>query len=1179
MNKEEKKKFAHLHLHTHYSLLDGLGKIPEILDKAKEYGMESVAITDHGVMYGAIEFYKEAKKREIKPIIGCEMYVAPRGHLDKTPRIDAENYHLILLAKNEEGYKNLLKLVSIAHLDGYYYKPRVDKELLKKYHKGLIAMSACMHGEVPKAILSGNIVHAEKIALEYKEIFGEGDFYLEVQHHPSLPDQAIVNKALVEISKKTGISLVATKDTHYINPEDKEAQEVLICLQTGVTVENKDRMVIEGDLSFPDEKTMREYFFDIPEAVDNTSKIAEKCNLDLKLGELFLPDFPIPEGYTLEKYLKRLCYVGCLKKFGGEETEEKTSDGDLEKKVLQKIDKNVLERLNYEMGVVNKSGFAGYFLIVADFVNWAKNNKVLVGPGRGSAAGSMVAYVLDITNLNPLDYDLLFERFLNPERISAPDIDMDFADDTRGKVIEYVTERYGKDHVAQIITFGTMAARMAVRDTGRVLGFTYNEVDRVAKLIPMSMSLSEAIENTQELKELYNGDLRIRKMLELTKKLEGVARHASTHAAGVVISREPLVEYVPLQRATKGDISTVTQYSMNYLEPVGLLKMDFLGLANLSIMGNAIRIIKKVYNMDIDLNNLPLDDEATYKTLQRAETTGVFQLESDGMKRYLKELKPTVFEDIIAMCALYRPGPLAAGFVDMFVRRKNGKEKITYDHPDMEPILKTTYGVTVYQEQVMQISQKLAGFTGGQADTLRKAIGKKIATLLAKMEKEFIDGCKKNKISDKVAGKIWNDWQGFAEYAFNKSHSACYAMIAYQTAYLKTHYPEAFMAALMTSDKSDLDRIAKEIGECKDMGIQVAAPDINESFMNFAIVPGEKKIRYALSAIKNVGEGPIGTIEEARKKEGKFTSLEDFVKRTAGDEINKKTLESLIKCGAIDCLGKKRSQLLASLDQILNYAQSIKKNRNAGQIDIFGTIGNEPDGFDRIELANIDEVSDKQKLDWEKELIGIYVSSHPLDPYREVLSKAGRTTVSINEKDEGKDVKLAGVIIKIQKIITRSKEPMLFVTIEDLQGTIELLVFPKTLSSDPAFWQEGKVILINGKISNKDGVPKMLVDKFEEFNPALVNVYKTEIGKEERKNNEMVIIKLGEGADVELLNRMKRIFFKHEGTKGVILCFGKESGCKKVKTSFKIRFDSYFKNDLRTVLGYEPEFSEIVFSK
>jgi len=834
------KKFVHLHVHTHYSLLDGMGKIPNLLDRAKELGMDSIAITDHGVMYGALEFYQEAKLRGIKPILGMEAYVAPRSHDLKQPKLDTDSYHLTLLAKNKQGYLNLMKLSTIGHLDGYYYYPRIDKKLLKEYNEGIIALSGCLSGEVARSALSGNDSKALKAVEDYKNIFGD-DFYIEVQHLPGEEDQEIANKKLFELGKKTGTKIVATKDVHYVNKDDREAHDILICVQTGKTVEDENRLKMDTDLSLASGDEMADAFKNNPEVITNTIEIAKKCSVEIELNQILIPPFKLPSGETPNSYLEKLCHEGLEKRY---------------QKKITDISKEVIDRLDYELGVIERTGFAPYFLIVADFVNYAKDQGILVGPGRGSAAGSLVSYVLNITDLDPLEFNLLFERFLNAERISMPDIDMDFADDRRGEVIEYVIQKYGADHVAQIITFGTMAAKAAVRDVGRAMGLSYGDVDKIAKLIPFGLHLIEAIESSPELKNLYRNDETVKKLIDFAMKLEGVARHASTHAAGVVISPQPLVNYVPLQKAVKGNTSIVTQFAMGDLESMGLLKMDFLGLSNLTIIGGALEIIEAVEHVNIDIETIPMEDKETFKLLSRGGTTGVFQLESDGMKRILKDLKPTVFEDIIAVVALYRPGPMQ--WIDDFIKRKHGKSHVKYIHPTLENALKETYGIPVYQEQVMQIAKDVAGFSGPQADTLRKAMGKKIATLMKKQKQLFIDGAIKNGLSKELAQKIFDMMEDFAQYGFNKSHAACYAMIAYRTAYLKAHYPNCFMAALLTSDQNNMDRVTIEVSECERMGIEVLPPDVNESFGGFSVVPGTSNIRFGLSAIKNVGQAQIG---------------------------------------------------------------------------------------------------------------------------------------------------------------------------------------------------------------------------------------------------------------------------------------------------------------------------------
>ncbi len=1050
------QKFIHLHVHTHYSLLDGMCKVPQLLDKAKEYGMEACAISDHGVMYGAIEFYKEAKARGVKPLIGCEMYLAPRKLSDKSGKIDTRPNHLVLIAKNKKGYENLMKLSTIAHLEGYYYKPRIDKEVLAKHAEGLVATSACMQGEITSKLRNGDEKGAKEALKYYQGLFGE-DFYLELQYLGGIKDQVEANELVKNFAKKYKVPMVATNDVHYINKDDADAHDALLCIQTGKLVTDEDRMKMDCDVSFTPPAEMAEAFKDVPEALENTVKIAEKCNLEIELGKILIPKFDVPEGETPKSYLEKLIQEKIHGKY-------------------PKITGEIKERLDYEMGVIEKMGYESYFLIVWDFVRWAKERGIIVGPGRGSAAGSIVAYILNITELDPLDYDLLFERFLNPDRISMPDIDMDFADDRRGEVIEYVTEKYGKDHVAQIITFGTMAARNSIRDTGRVLGMAYGEVDVIAKLIPQFTHLGDAIRNVPQLNGMYRTDERVKKLLDLALKLEGVARHSSTHAAGVVISKAPLVTYTPLQKAVKGDIATNTQYEMHALEDLGVLKMDFLGLSNLTILKNALRIIKKVYGKEIKLEEMPLDDKKTYKLLSRGETTGVFQFESAGMKRYIKKLKPTQFEDIVAMVALYRPGPMQ--FIDEFIDRKQGKKKITYTHPSMENALQNTYGVIVYQEQVMQISKDMAGFTGGEADTLRKAMGKKIAKLMKKMRELFIKGAVKNGVSKKMAEKIFDDFEHFAQYAFNKAHAACYAMIAYWTAYLKAYYPEAFMAALMTSDFSNIDRIAIEIDECRSMGIEVLPPNVNESFLEFAVMKEKAQIRFGLRAVKNVGAGIIEAILEARENVGRFKSVEDFAKRVNSREINKKVMEALIKSGAMDDFGE-RGTLLFNLEKILEFASKSQRHEQNGQIDLFGGNGVE---MPPLKLARpAFETGSKEKLAWEKELLGIYISEHPIDEYQSKIDSLGYSKLSVLKEDSSKEVKVACVVSTIQKILTRNKESMLFARVEDKSGSGELVVFPKILAEYSRFFEVGRLIIVSGKVNTKDGEAKILVDNVQDI--------------------------------------------------------------------------------------------------
>ena len=1053
-------KFTHLHLHSHYSLLDGLPKIDEILDYIKSQGMDSVALTDHGVLYGAVEFYKKAKARGIKPIIGCEVYQAFEKMEQKRPNIDNKRYHLILLVKNEEGYKNLVKLVTEAHLKGFYYKPRVDDDLLSEHSQGLIALSACLQGKIPQLILGKKIKEAEKTARKYQEIFGKDNFYLELQHHPGIPEQEKVNKVLISFSKKLNIPLVATNDCHYLRKDDAEVQDILMLINTGSDPNDPERLTMKADdFSVREPQEMIKDFKDVPEAIYNTQKIAERCNFEFKLGEVKLPYYPLPEEEEPNQYLKKLCYQG------------------IEKRELKK-DKEIIDRLEDELSVIKKTGFAPYFLIVQDFVNWAKENRIVVGPGRGSAGGSLVAYLLNITNINPLKYNLLFERFLNPGRTKTlPDIDLDFTDRRRDEVINYVAQKYGRDKVAQIITFGTMASRAVVRDVGRALNYNYSFCDKIAKLIPFGYSLDETLAKIREFRELYQSDPKIEKLVDFAKKLEGCARHASTHACGVVISKEPLDEIVPLQFPTQNDQNIVTQYEMHAIEDLGLLKMDFLGLKNLTIIEDTLNKIYAIRHEKVDIENIPLDDKQAYKLLQKGDCIGVFQLESEGMRRYLKQLKPTEFEDIIAMVALYRPGPMA--LIPDYIAGKYKKKKVEYLHPKLKSILESTFGIPVYQEQVMKIAQGLAGFTLTEADVLRKAMGKKIKSLLLAQKKKFIEGCKKNEIPESISQKIWHWFEPFAHYSFNRSHAAAYATIAYQTAYLKVHYTLEFMASLLTSEKANIERIGFLMEECKRMGIEVLPPNLNESFRYFSVIPKENKIRFGLAAIKNVGENVVEEIVKERKEKGHFQSIEDFVSRVPIKVLNKKSLESLIKTGTFDKFGE-RKKLLNNLELLLEYSRESKKNKFNGQKGLF-------DGLNKnchktaFKLMDSEKASQIEKLRWEKELLGIYVSGHPLDNFKKNFWQMALPINQITHKLVGKTVKVCGVISGIKKIITKTGKPMLFFNLEDKFSKIEVVNFPSVIERNPEAFQENKIVLVSGRIDNKDDTPKLICETIEEI--------------------------------------------------------------------------------------------------
>lgn len=1125
--------FVHLHVHSHYSLLDGLGKIPDLVSRCKELGMDTIALTDHGVMYGAIEFYKECQKQGIKPIIGTEMYISPRKMTDKESGIDSKPYHLVLLCKNHTGYQNLLKIVTTAHLEGYYYRPRVDKEYLKKHAEGLIALTACGGGEIPKASLSGSKEKLIKTIKEYQDIFGD-DLYLELQHHPEFADQVKINQKLKAIAKELNIPLVATNDAHYIHEDDKEAHEVLLAVQTGKDYDDENRMTLkEFNLSLipPDEMTKN--FADVPDAIENTRKIADMCNLEIELGQTILPKFPVPEKETAKSYLEKLCHEGAKNRYG-------------------KISPEVKERLDYELSVIEKCHFEDYFLMVSDYVNFAKDSGILVGPGRGSAAGSIVAYVLEITDLDPLYYELLFERFLNPERISPPDIDLDFADDRRAEVIQYIMKKYGADHVSQIITFGVMKARMAIRDVARALGMSYEDGDRIAKLIPLGVNLTEAMETISELQDIYKNELSFTRLIDMAKRLENVARNAGTHAAGVVISQKPLVEYVPLQHPPRDDTNLVTQYSMNYLENIGLLKVDILGLSNLSIINNTLRIIRKVNDTDLDLTKIPMDDKKTFSLLAKAETSGVFQIESEGMKRYLKDLKPTTFEDIISMVALYRPGPIDS--IPDFIDSKHGRKKITYLDPKLEPILASTYGVIVTQDQVLQIARHFAGFTYGEADILRKAVGKKIQKLLDEQKEKFLAGAVKNGATAKTAQAVWDFIEPFARYGFNRAHAACYAMISYQTAYLKAHYPSAFMAAWLTSEQQNIDKVAYAMTEAKRMKIEVLPPDVNESFVEFGVVKATGNIRFGLAAIKNVGAGVSEQIAEERKVNGPYTTITDFFVRLGSKVLNKKVIEALAKTGAFDNLAE-RNQVLLNIDIITKFLQGMDKSTSRNQMDLFSNTVVKPAKVE-LNLQTVPPADERTRLAWEKELLGVYISEHPLTSMAKTIAKNGIPIESLKGKAKEQNVQIAGIITNSKKITTKKNEPMVFINLEDPTGSIEIVVFPRVYETGKNLFDKDRFVIIQGRIDNKDGIVKLIATKAESLNE----------DSSETSTPTKLIINLEKDTSKTILNNIKTILIKYPGELAVTLRIGQNGNGQSIKTKTTVSNDKKLLAELKELL-------------
>jgi len=1066
--------FVHLHNHTFHSVLDGLTKINDLVDKVKEFGMEAAAVTDHGTMSGILDYYKTAKKAGIKPILGIETYVAARSRFDRDPAKDKQRFHLTVLAMNNTGFHNLMKLSTQANLEGMYYKPRIDHDLLEELNEGLIVMSGCASGEIGVALKEDDYDRARDIAKWYKSILGDR-YYLELQDHGHPKSnthwdvQAKINEGLIKLSKELDIEMVVTCDGHYLTHDHQDAHEILLCVGTGSYLSDEKRMSLKDfELHLTDPRDIIDHWGEeYPEVIRNTKKVADRCNVEIELGRILIPKYPLPEGENEHSYLLRLTYQGLLQRYNGasKEEAEKLDPDD----IIPQLSDEVRQRAEMELGVMGNMGYEGYFLIVQDFINWGKSQGIVFGPGRGSAAGSIIAYALNITDLDPLKYGLLFERFLNPDRISMPDIDVDIQDTRRDEVIEYCAKKYGEDHVSNIATFGKMFGRMAVRDVARVLEVPYAESDRLAKLVPppnqgRHIPLSVSVKEDADLRKEYENNPTAKEVLDYAIQLEGTIRSHGVHACGVVIAPDTLVNYIPLEMAQKGVVAT--QFPMGEVEELGLLKMDFLGLSNLTIINNAMRIIKKVYKEEIDLAHLPLDDKPTYELFQRGDTTGVFQLESAGMKRYLRALKPTHFEDIIAMVALYRPGPMQ--FIDSFIRRKHGEEPITYLHEGMRNSLENTYGILVYQEQFMQISKEWCGFTGGQADTLRKAVGKKKIDLMKKVKPEFVEGAVKvGGATREMAETFWTQLEEFANYCFNKSHAACYGLIAYWTAYLKAHYPDAFMAALMTSDHDDIDRLAIEITECKHMGLEVLAPDVNQSYVEFGVVPAAKQVRFGMAAVKGVGVGAVEEIIRAREADGPFKSVEDFAKRVSTSKVNRKAWESLVKAGAFDALGD-RSDLLFNLDTILAFASKLQKEALSGQVDMFAALGGDK-LMPSVELkASPVKYTSKEQLMWERELLGLYISAHPLDNYDAFFEEQTIPLHACTPQIDGQKVSVGGLVSTIRTIVTKAGTKMAFVGIEDKTSEAELIVFPRLYEQLGDNLQQDAIVKVAGTINARD---------------------------------------------------------------------------------------------------------------
>jgi len=1076
MSKNNKNKFVHLHVHTQYSLLDGASRTNKLIERVAELGMDSVAITDHGVMYGIVDFYKAAVKKGVKPILGCEVYISKGKYTEKDPNRDKGQYHLVLLAENMEGYLNLIKIVSEGFINGFYYRPRVDYEVLREYSKGIIALSACIAGEVQQYLNDGNYHKAKQTALVYKDIFGQNNFYLELQDH-GIREQKLINQQLLKLSREINIPLVATNDVHYIKKEDARFHDVLLCIQTGKTLDDQDRMKFpSSEFYLKSYEEMNEMFASFDDALSNTVKIAERCNVELDFNTIHLPGFSAPEGFTNQEYLRKLCYDGLKVKY-------------------KDITQELTDRIEYEIKTIENMGYVDYFLIVWDFIKYAKDNGIMVGPGRGSAAGSLASYTLGIIDIDPIKHGLIFERFLNPERISMPDIDIDFCYERREEVIEYVISKYGADKVAQIATFGTMAARGAIRDVGRAINMPYGEVDFIAKQIPMTIGITidKALEISKKLNELYEDDDSVKELIDLAKAVEGLPRHTSTHAAGVVISKLPITDYVPLARNNE---SIITQFTMTELEELGLLKMDFLGLRTLTVIRDAVKLIEDNHGIKVDFSDSSYDDPNIYTMFAKGETLGIFQFESSGMRQFLKELKPTGFENIVAANSLYRPGPMNQ--IPRYIENKNNAKAIIYLHPKLEPILDVTYGCMVYQEQVMQIVRDIGGFSMGRSDLVRRAMGKKKMDVMEQERKHFIygevnekgevqiPGAIRNGVDEETANKIYDEMIDFANYAFNKSHSAAYAVVAYETAWLKYYYPVEFMAALITSIMGNTNQVSLYIQECKRLGIEILPPNINESYSKFTVKEGA--IRFGLAAIKNVGAAAINSIVETRKRGGKFLSFVDFCQRVDLNVINKRMIESMIKCGTFDLLGANRAQLLAIYERTLDGMNQDRKRNVEGQFSIFEVIS--PDDNPDLSLdvlPNIKEFPERTLLSMEKEMIGVYISGHPLSSFAEELKRLTTTFdinealenigVSTNSISDGDKITMGGIIVKKQNKITKNNNMMAFATLEDLYGIVELIIFPTTLERYNKFIYEDSIVVVEGRVNiSEEEEPKIIVE-------------------------------------------------------------------------------------------------------